>query len=186
MIGHRHTNWLQNTDHRQPRLTRVERQRLVSWPDPSANIAAVTRLGGLGYLQAIHSGRLPRPPLNEVLDFTLAEITEGHAVFTAQVGDHLSNGLGGVHGGALATLCDGAIGCAVHSTLPEGSGYATVELTTRFLRPVDCAHGEIRCTATVTHRGRRMAVARADVQDTNGKLLAEASATCLLSTTGSD
>jgi acyl-coenzyme A thioesterase PaaI-like protein len=35
-------------------------------------------------------------------------------------GEYLYNPLGSVHGGALASLLDSVMGCAVHSTLPLG------------------------------------------------------------------
>jgi uncharacterized protein (TIGR00369 family) len=148
--------------------------------DPQASVAAFSTMDGDAFLRAIRDGRLPSPPLNELLRFVLVEVGKGSVLFVAEVGEHLSNGLGVVHGGALATLCDGAIGCAVHSTLPKGTGYTTLELTTRFLRPVLCGQDEVRCAARVRHRGRRTAVASAEVLDADDRLLCEASATVLL------
>lgn len=156
------------------------RERHVHWSGPHERAAALATTDGLSFLRAVRDGALPPPPLNVLLGFVLVEAAEGSAVFVTEVAEYLSNGLGSVHGGALATLCDGAIGCAVHSTLPEGTGYATLELTMRFLRPVPSDHGQIRCAAGVVHRGRRTAIARAEVRDTDDRLLAEGSATCLL------
>ena len=71
------------------------------------------------------------------------------------------NPLGSVHGGVIATLLDTAAACAVHSTLPAGVGYTSLDLTTKFLRPVSVASGLLRCEGTVISRGRRTALAQA-------------------------
>ena len=44
-----------------------------------------------------------------------------------------------MHGGVIATLLDTAAGCAVHSTLAVGEVYTSLDLTVKFLRPVDRA-----------------------------------------------
>src|SRR6266545_4580797 len=88
--------------------------------------------------------------------------------------------LGTVHGGVLATLLDTATGCAVHSTLPAGIGYTSLDLTTRFLRPVTTASGALRCEGTVISRGRTTALAEARLTDAKGRLIAHATSSCLL------
>ena len=55
------------------------------------------------------------------------------------------NPLGGVHGGMIATLLDTAAGCSVHSTLDVGEGYTSLDLTTKFLRPVTLDSGLLTC-----------------------------------------
>ena len=60
----------------------------------------------------------------------------GRAVFEGAAGPHLLNPLGGVHGGVALTLIDSAAGCAVHTELPAGIGYTTVETKVNFTRPV--------------------------------------------------
>jgi Thioesterase superfamily len=39
-----------------------------------------------------------------------------------------------VHGGYCFTLLDSAAGCAVHTTLPAGTGFTTLELKINFIR----------------------------------------------------
>jgi uncharacterized protein (TIGR00369 family) len=85
-----------------------------------------------------------------------------------------------VHGGILATLLDTAAGCAVHSTLPAGVGYTSLDLTTRFLRPVTVASGTLRCEGTVLSRGRTTALAEARLTDAKGRLVAHATSACRL------
>ncbi|WP_205316179.1 PaaI family thioesterase [Novosphingobium sp. P6W] len=51
------------------------------------------------------------------------------------------NPIGSVHGGYAATLLDSACGCAVHSSLPVGQGYTTLELKVAYQRALDEAAG---------------------------------------------
>jgi uncharacterized protein (TIGR00369 family) len=85
-----------------------------------------------------------------------------------------------VHGGALATLLDSALGCAVHSTLPAGVGYTTVDLAVTYLRPVTRDTGRLRCEAEIVHGGRTVATARAQITDPSGRLIATATTTCII------
>ena len=75
---------------------------------------------------------------------------------------------------------DTATGCAVHSTLPAGYGYTSIDLTTKFLRPVTVASGQLRCVGTVVSRGRRTALAEARLTDAAGRLVAMATSSCLI------
>jgi uncharacterized protein (TIGR00369 family) len=90
------------------------------------------------------------------------------------------NPLGGVHGGMIATLLDTAAGCAVHSTLDVGEGYTSLDLTTKFLRPVTVESGLLTCVGTVISRGRRTALAQAELTDETGRRLAHATSSCML------
>jgi uncharacterized protein (TIGR00369 family) len=90
------------------------------------------------------------------------------------------NPLGTVHGGVLATLLDTAAGCSVHSSLPAGVGYTSLDLTTKFLRPVTVDSGVLRCEGSVISRGRTIALAEARLTDASGRLVAHATSSCLL------
>src|SRR5438045_3075237 len=105
-----------------------ERSRTFTWQDPLASAGHGLMLSGLGFLQAIASGRIPKPPIAEALGFTLAEVSEGLAVFTVQPAEYHYNPIGVVHGGLAATLLDSAMACSVQSTLPAGKIYTTLEL----------------------------------------------------------
>jgi uncharacterized protein (TIGR00369 family) len=80
-----------------------------------------------------------------------------------------------------ATLLDSAMGCAVHSTLPAGAGYTTLELKVNFVRPITSETGRILCEGTVVHRGGRVATAEGRVfAEADGALLAHGTTTCLI------
>ncbi len=89
-----------------------------------------------------------------------------------------------MHGGVLSTLLDTAAGCAVHSTLPVGTGYTTVDLTSTFLRPVRAGQPPLQVVGTVLARGRRTALGQAQVLDHRDRLVAHATPSCLLMAMG--
>jgi uncharacterized protein (TIGR00369 family) len=84
------------------------------------------------------------------------------------------NPIGTVHGGYAATLLDSAMGCAVHSVLEAGMGYATLEIKVNLVRPITVETGPVRAEGSLLHRGRRSATSQAQLVDAGGKLLAHA------------
>src|SRR5215212_121013 len=133
------------------------RTRTVSWEDPKALAEAARGLTGLEFLKKVVSGELPRPPISALMNFGLAELDEGRAVFTVEPAEYHYNPIGVVHGGLAATLLDSAMGCAVHSTLPAGWSYGTLDLNARFVRPVTSDTGRIVCEGVVVYRGSETA-----------------------------
>jgi uncharacterized protein (TIGR00369 family) len=152
----------------------------VSWEDPRALAEAGRGLSGLEYLRKIVAGELPRPPISALMNFGLEELGEGFAVFTVEPAEYHYNPIGVVHGGLAATLLDSAMGCAVHSVLPAGTGYTTLEIKVNFIRPLTAGTGRVRCEARLIHRGGRTATAEGRVVDGAGKLYAHATTTCLV------
>src|SRR5690242_15068462 len=157
------------------------RERTVAWHDPLAAAASGRGLSGLEHLQAIVAGDIPPPPIAALLGFELVAVEEGRAVFAVTPGEYHYNPIGVVHGGLAATLLDSAMGCAVHSTLPAGTAYTTLEVKVNFARPITGATGRIVCEGSVIHRGRTVATADGRVTaEATGKLLAHGTTTCLL------
>jgi uncharacterized protein (TIGR00369 family) len=69
----------------------------------------------------------------------------------------------------------------VHTTLPEATGYTTLELKVNFTRPITADTGRVLCEGTVVHRGGRVATAEGRLwAEGSGKLLAHATTTCLI------
>lgn len=157
------------------------RTRVVTWQDPLPVADAGAGMPGLDYMRAIASGEVPPPPIAVLLNLAPVELEPGRAVFEGRPGEEHYNPIGVVHGGYAATLLDSALGCAVHTTLPAGVGYTTLSLETKFVRPVTHEIELVRATAEVVHRGGRQATAEARLTDAKtGKLLASATATCLI------
>lgn len=160
--------------------TEPERTLTVSWEEPRTIAEAGRGLSGLEFLQKIVAGEVPRPPLSALMNFQLVEVREGHAVFAVEPKEYHYNPIGVVHGGLAATLLDSAMGCAVHSTLPAGAGYTTLEMKVNFVRAMTAETGRVRAEAKVIHAGGRTATAEGRVIDEAGKLYAHATTTCLI------
>ncbi|MEU6882111.1 PaaI family thioesterase [Streptomyces sp. NPDC046712] len=158
----------------------MKRSRTVEWEDAAATASAAGTMAGLDFLREIASGRLPGAPFGALLGFSLEEVEHGRAVFGFEPGEEHYNPIGSVHGGVYATLLDSAAGCAVHSTLPQGMAYTSLDLSTRFLRPITLDTGKVRAVGTVMSRGRRTALAEAGLYDAADRLLGHATSTCML------
>ena len=102
------------------------------------------------------------------------------AVFAVEPAEYHYNPIGVVHGGVAATLLDSAMGCAVHSALPAGAGYTSLEIKVNFVRPLTAETGRVRCEAKLIHLGGRTATAEGRVVDEAGKLYAHGTTTCLI------
>jgi uncharacterized protein (TIGR00369 family) len=160
--------------------TPLERTRTVSWDDPLIAAQAAPTMAGLEYLQALERGELPAPPMMVLLNMGLQDAEPGRVVFSVEPAEYHYNPIGTVHGGLAATLCDSAMGCAIHTTLPAGVGYTTLELKINFVRPLTVATGLVLCEGKVINVGGRVATAEARVTDREGKLYAHATTTCLI------
>jgi uncharacterized protein (TIGR00369 family) len=153
----------------------------VSWEDPRELAQAGTRLSGLEFLTALRDGDLPPAPFANLLGMELVEVEHGRTVFAGMPGEQHYNPIGVVHAGLAATLLDSAMGCAVQSTLPAGTGFTTLELKLNLVRAITSATGRISAEGTIVHRGARTATAEGRLtQDSTGKLLAHATTTCIL------
>ena len=137
-------------------------------------------MSGMEFLTAIAEGRLPAPPIARTLGFTLAEISEGRALFRGMPAFDHYNPIGSVHGGWAATLLDSCMACAVQTTLPKGSGYTTLEIKVNFVRAVTEASGPVEAEGKVIQSGRRVGVSEGRLTDCKGRLLAHGTTTCLI------
>src|SRR3954464_6350007 len=138
-------------------------------------------MAGLDYVRAIQAGEIPPPPIAVVMNYAIAELEVGRAVFQGEPGEEHYNPIGVVHGGDAATILDSPVGCAVHTTCAEGEGYTSQTLEVKFLRPLSRDTGVVRCEAHVIHRGRKTATAEARlIEPASGKLLATGTSTCLI------
>ena len=152
----------------------------VTWSDPKQLAEAGRSMPGIEFLRAIRDGRLPPPPIAELLGFDLVEVEPGHAVFEVTPGEQHYNPIGVVHGGLAMTLLDSAMGCAVQTQMPAGGGYTTLEAKTNLVRAITSETGKLRAIGKVVHAGKRIATAEARLEDAAGKLYAHATTTCIV------
>ena len=161
--------------------TQMDRERSYTWDDPRPGLERLPVTSGADLLRAMERGEIAVPPLAATLDFEqLRVVAEGTVELTLVPGEHHLNPLGTVHGGVIAAMLDTVAGCAVHSVLPAGTGYTSLDLHTRFLRAITPATGRVRAEGTVVSRGSRTATAEARLVDERDRLLATATSTCLV------
>ena len=160
--------------------TPVERERSYTWKDPRLLAAAAQQVSGREFLDQMSNGTLAVPPVCETTGIYLGKVGEGTATFTLEPAEWHYNPIGSVHGGILSTLADSALGCAVHSALPAGTGYTSLDLTIKFTRAATVDSGLITCLGRVVTMGRRAATAEATITDASDRVIGHAVSTCLL------
>jgi len=188
-------------------LPTQERSHTLHWQDPMIGAQAAKTMA---------NGEIPPAPIAVLMNMQPIEVEHGRVVFSANPAEYhynpigtvrggfaatvldsalgcavhsalpagtgystAYNPIGTVHGGFAATVLDSALGCAVHSALPAGTGYSTAELHVNYIRPITAKTGELRCEGKVIHAGSRVATAEARLTDSNGKLYAHATTTCI-------
>ncbi|MGI5282725.1 PaaI family thioesterase [Nonomuraea polychroma] len=156
------------------------RQHVISWEDPGILAREGLLMSGLDCLRALIEGKLPPPPACSLMNFRLTDAAEGHAVGVMEPAEYQYNPFGGVHGGVLVTLMDTVMGCAVHTMLPAGVLYSTLEIKSNFVRQVSVHSGTLRCEGSVVHLGSRTATAECRVTDASGDVCAHGTTTCLI------
>lgn len=77
-------------------------------------------------------------------------------------------------------LLDSVMAFAVHTTLPAGARYTTLELKVNYIRAVALDAGRITAEGRVIHVGRTVATAESKAIDENGKLVAHGTTTCMI------
>jgi uncharacterized protein (TIGR00369 family) len=156
------------------------RSRTVTWYDPLVTAAGGRERSGLETLQAMRDGVLPPAPIAPLVQMELVAVEEGRVEFACLVDESVYNPIGVVHGGLVCTLLDTVAGCAVHSTLPRGTGYTSIELKVTYLRAVTADSGPLRAVGRVVKPGRRVAFAEGEVVDAAGRTVATASSSLLV------
>jgi uncharacterized protein (TIGR00369 family) len=156
------------------------RERIVHWDDPSALAEASRTMSGRDFLDAIRRGALPSPPISHLVGITFERVDDGRVEMVLTPQESQYNPIGSVHGGIIATVLDSVMGCAVHTKLPLGRAYTTLEIKVNYLRSVNRETGPLSAIGWVIHLGRQTAMAEASLSDTRGKLFAQASTTCLI------
>jgi uncharacterized protein (TIGR00369 family) len=160
------------------RNTRPATSSAADAGQPSREQAAA--MTGAELLRAILAGGFAQPPICATVGFRLAEVEPGRVVFEGTPGVRHSNPLGGIHGGWFGTLLDSCMGCAVHSLLPRGRGYTTLEYKVNLIRAPKPDSGPLRAIGRATHVGRTTGVAEGRLEDAEGRLYAAGSTTCLI------
>ncbi len=145
---------------------------------------AVATMTGLELMRAVIDGSLPGAPIAALMNMRGVAADPGTVTFEGVPGPEHYNPLGTVHGGFAATLLDSAMGCAVHTTLPAGTGFTSIDINVTFVRPITSATGPVTARGEVINAGRRVATVRGTLTDAAGKVLAHGTSSCLIMALG--
>ena len=150
-------------------------------PPPSKlSVEQLATMDGMAQLQAMMRGEAPPASIGRTLDFLPVVVERGHVVFQGTPGPAHLNPMGVVHGGWFASLLDSALGCAVHSMLPAGRAYTTLELKINMIRALTPKVQRVRAIGRTIHVGGQTATAEARLVGADGKLYAHGTTTCLI------
>ncbi len=143
-------------------------------------LEVMASMSGLDFVRAMFAGKLPPPPIMQTIEPFDQTAEPGVVAFHSIPGFRHYNPIGSVHGGYAAILLDSAMGLAVHSALPAGTGYTTLEFKISFIKGMTEDTGPVRSEGRTLSVGRRAATAEARISDAKGRLLAHATTTCLV------
>jgi uncharacterized protein (TIGR00369 family) len=158
----------------------TERTRTFTWDDPKPGAAASQKMAGLEYLNAMISGQMSAPPIMKLMNIRMASAEPGKVIMELPIGEYHYNPIGSIHGGVAATILDSVMGCSIHSTLPAGRVYSTLEIKINYLRPMSDALGTVTAHGWVVNAGRKAAFAEGKIIDATGKIYATGSTTCAI------
>jgi uncharacterized protein (TIGR00369 family) len=146
-------------------------------PRPPTSRRTVARQGPFW---DVMEGRADPPPAAELLGWKLIEIDPGEGTievsFTAT--DQFLNPAGTIQGGFLAAMLDDTLGPALVATLGDGEWAPTTDLHVQFTKAAK--PGELRGSGRIVRRGRDVAFLAGELRDSEGDLVATATATAAI------
>ena len=157
-----------------------QHSKTVTWYEPGPSTVKGLAMPGVDYMRAVLNGELSPPPIAGLMQFEMTEVDFGRVVFTCRPDESAYNPIGAVHGGLVCTLLDSVAGCALHSALPQGKGYTSVEIKVNYLKAVRLTSGLLTATGTVVKSGARVGFTEGTVTDESGALVATATSTLLI------
>jgi 1,4-dihydroxy-2-naphthoyl-CoA hydrolase len=101
----------------------------------------------------------------------VSEMTDEVVRATVEVGDHVRQPMGLVHGGVFASMAESMTSAATYMAVaPEGRTAQGLSNQTSFLRPI--LEGRVHAEARRRHRGRSTWVWEVEITDDEGRLCA--------------
>lgn len=117
------------------------------------------------------------PPIASLIGMTVTRIEPSTCTVEMDTDPaRHANPMGTLHGGVICDLADLAMGGAFATTLLDGESFTTLDLTTKFFKPIWKSH--LKATATVTKRNQSIGFVECEVTDEKGSLVAKVFSTC--------
>jgi len=117
-------------------------------------------------------------PFYRLLGMKVDEVKEGYAKLSMPFREDLTQPLGMMHGGALASLADSAVAIALLTVSGPKSKVVTVELKINYFEPV--RDGILVAECRVVFKGSKIAYGEVDLRE-SGRLVARATSTYMIS-----
>jgi acyl-CoA thioesterase len=124
---------------------------------------------------AIEDWMKNKNPFWALLGMELMEIKKGWAKVRLPIKDKLSNAIGLVHGGAIFSAADSAVGMALIGLTNRDENISTLEMKINYMKPVKGK--EIIAAAKIIHRGSQTAIGDVEVSDGEQNLISKGLAT---------
>ncbi|MGR3491781.1 MAG: PaaI family thioesterase [Shimia sp.] len=154
--------------------------RFATTPDELPSQDALLSMSGLAFMEGIRDGTISQPPIAQLLNYAVDEVSEGRVTFRGTPDFSHTNPMGTLHGGWYGTLLDSCMACAVMTMVPQGSVYTTLEYKVNVTRGLPLGT-EIVAEGRVQHAGRSTGVAIGEIRGAeDGKLYATGSTTCII------
>jgi len=116
-----------------------------------------------------------RNPFWSLLGMELVEVKKGWAKIKLPFNEKLTNAVGLMHGGAIFSPADSAVGMALIGLIDRDQNISTLEMKINYLKPV--RGSAIIAEAKIVHRGTQTAIGDVEVRDENDSLIAKGLAT---------
>ena len=113
-------------------------------------------------------------PFGDLMGLEFVELEPGMSRCILDAKRDIYNPNARVHGGAIYTMADSAMGIAVHLALEQGQLCATREIQIRYFKGV--TEGQISCCAKMIHKDKHNVYLEAEIRN-KGQLIAKASGT---------
>jgi len=118
-------------------------------------------------------------PFWALLGMELLEIKKGWAKVRLPIEEKLTNAIGLVHGGAIFSLADSAVGMALVGMIHRNENISTLEMKINYMKPVKGR--EIIAEAMIIHRGTQTAIGDVEVRDEEQNFISKGLATYAIS-----
>jgi uncharacterized protein (TIGR00369 family) len=132
----------------------------------------------LEQLRGIIQGQVAPPPVAQLIGLRLISVDLGRCVMELEASARHANPMGTLHGGVICDLADLAMGSAMASTLEDDESFTTLDLTSKFFKPV--WNARLEAVAQVTRRTRTLGFVECAVTDDSGSLVAKVFSTCMV------
>jgi uncharacterized protein (TIGR00369 family) len=123
-------------------------------------------------------GEVEGPPIAKLIGLTPTYAEVGLSIIEMLAESRHANPMGTLHGGVICDIADLAMGTAMSTTLEDDESFTTLDLTTKFFKPV--WNSRLKAIAMVTRRSRSLGFVECEVLDESGSLVAKVFSSCMV------